>query len=183
MSDDTHPAPSAQRAPIASPRPYPVQTFVSPAAKPPPNGALAWGLGLLALLFPIVGSIAAGAAMIIAGLSMRKYGGVGGTNGRNAANWGATYLLLTVLLVGTHFGVLIAVTADGPVSGFFPIGIPITVWAVVSLCHVIFSGVGLVRAARWQIYWVPAIPFFGSNSPLPQVSQAPGADPRHTGER
>lgn len=141
------PVPSA-----AGSQPYP------PSA---PSGALAWGLGLLVLVcVPFVSSIAAGIAMAIAGRGLRGRGEPGASNGRHAANWGLTYLVATVVLVSLHFGLLFALTREHPVEDFFPLGIPITLWLLISLLHVVLSIVGLVRAGSGKILSPPAIPFF-----------------------
>ena len=125
------------------------------------NGALAWGLGLVVLMcVPFLSSLLASIAMAVAGRMQRRQGPVAAANGRSAANWGLTYLVLSVLLVGTHFGLLFALTRDEPVQGFFPLGIPITTWLVVSVAHLVICVVGLVRAGRGQVLAVPAIPFF-----------------------
>ena len=42
------------------------------------------------------------------------------TVGARAASWGLTYLLATLLFLGLHF----------------PIGIPITIWLLISVLHI-----------------------------------------------
>lgn len=119
---------------------------------------MAWGLGLLILLcVPFVSSVIASIAMVLAGASAQRSGGATAENGRRAGNWGLTYLLLTVVLLGTHFGLLFALEE---IEGFFPFGIIIVTWGVVSVAHVVISVVGLIRASKGRVLQVWAIPFF-----------------------
>ncbi|GAA2075806.1 hypothetical protein GCM10009821_13730 [Aeromicrobium halocynthiae] len=124
--------------------------------------ALPWGLGLgVFLCVPFVSSVLASIAMVVAGRLQRGKERHVAENGRNAANWGLTYLLLTVVLVGTHFGLLYALTRDGgSIDGFFPFGIIILTWITVSVVHVGFSIAGLVKGLRQEIFSAPAISFF-----------------------
>lgn len=144
-------------APQASP-----PTSVAPYPVLPPTGAMAWGLGLLVLIpIPFISAIVAGIAMIIAGLSQRQAGGIARENGRNAANWGVTFIVLTVLLVGGHFILLFILTGDGTkLTGFYPLGILLTVWAATVVTHIILSIAGIVRASRQQVLAPVALPFF-----------------------
>ena len=71
---------------------------------PRQSGAVAWGLGLLAIVpFPFVSAVAASVTMAAVGRAQRKNGPVAAANGRNAANWGLTYLALSVPLIVVHF--------------------------------------------------------------------------------
>ncbi|WP_141014813.1 hypothetical protein [Nocardioides sambongensis] len=56
----------------------------------PASGALAWGLGLVALMFclPIVAQLITGVLMAVVGRAQRDKGPLAAENGRNAANWG-----------------------------------------------------------------------------------------------
>ncbi|TYL45510.1 DUF4870 domain-containing protein [Nocardioides sp. BGMRC 2183] len=133
--------------------------------QPPPKpvtGALSWGLGfgVLVVCLPFVGSLITGALMGIVGNVQSKQGGLAAENGRNAANWGLTYVTLTVVLVGTHFGLLALLTADGgEIEGFFPFGLIICTWAAVTVAHLVFTIMGMTRAGRQQVFKAPAIPF------------------------
>ena len=131
------------------------------AAEPPqPTGpaTLAWALGLIILAcLPFVSSIIASLAMVLAGLSASAHGGVVGENGRRAANWGLTYLLLTVVLVGGHFGILFAA---GTIEGFFPFGLIILTWGAVSIAHVVICILGIVRVSQGRALHAWAIPFY-----------------------
>ncbi|WP_141014812.1 hypothetical protein [Nocardioides sambongensis] len=68
--------------------------------------------------------------------------------------------MLTLLLLGAHFGLLFGLTRDGgQIEGFFPFGLIVCTWLVVTLLHLIVSVVGLVRASGGRVFQVPAIPF------------------------
>lgn len=152
-----HPAPGypAQGYPAQG---YPAGTY--PAAVPP-RGLLPWALGLLILIpFPFVGGLASGIAMAVSGGTSRRFGGVAGENARAAANWGLTYLLVSTVLLISHFVILFSLTADSPSSGFYPIGIPITIWFALSVTHIVLSIVGLVKASRGVVFKPVALPFF-----------------------
>ncbi len=137
---------------------YPVGAY--PAAVPP-RGLLPWALGLLILIpFPFVGGLASGLAMAVSGGASRRYGGVARENARAALNWGLTYLLVSTVLLVTHFVLLFALTADSPATGFYPLGIPITIYFVLSVLHVVLVIVGMVRASSGKVMRVPfAIPY------------------------
>lgn len=137
---------------------YPVGAY--PAAVPP-RGLLPWALGLLILIpFPFVGGLASGLAMAISGGASRRFGGVARENARAALNWGLTYLLVSTILLVSHFVVLFSLTSDSPASGFYPIGIPITIYFALSLAHVVIVIMGMVRASSGKVMRVPfAIPY------------------------
>ncbi|WP_431073588.1 DUF4870 domain-containing protein [Microbacterium phyllosphaerae] len=136
---------------------YPVGAY--PAAVPP-RGLLPWALGLLILIpFPFLGGLASGIAMAVSGGASRRFGGVARENARTALNWGLTYLLVSTILLVSHFVLLFSLTADSP-SGFYPIGIPITIYFALSVLHLVLVIVGMVRAAGGKVMRVPfAIPY------------------------
>lgn len=114
----------------------------------PATGALPWGLGLLILIpIPVLSALVASIAMLIAGRSARHKGPLAEANGRHAANWGLTYLLLTVVLIGAHVAILFALGGEGSTT-FFPIGIPITLWLIAGVVHLVVTIIGLVKASK-----------------------------------
>jgi uncharacterized Tic20 family protein len=118
-------------------------------------------LGLLILVpFPFVGGVASGIAMAVSGGASRRAGGTARENARAALNWGLTYLFLSTALLVMHFVLLFILTAEGPGTGFYPLGIPLTGYVVISLAHVVIVIVGSVRASAGKVMRVPvAIPF------------------------
>ena len=137
---------------------YPAGTY--PAAVPP-RGLLPWALGLL-ILFPVpfLGGLLSGIAMAVSGGASRRFGGVARENARAALNWGLTYLLVSTVLIVSHFVILFTLTEDSPATGFYPIGIPITVYFALSLLHLVLVIVGMVRASSGKVMRVPfAIPY------------------------
>ncbi|WP_449407885.1 DUF4870 domain-containing protein [Microbacterium maritypicum] len=152
----THPA-AAPGYPAPAPG-YPGGVY--PPA-PAPRGLLPWALGLLILVpFPFVGGLASGIAMAVSGGASRRFGGVARENARVALNWGLTYLLLSVVLIVSHFVLLFALSADGPVTGFYPFGTVITIYFALSVLHLVLVIVGMVRASAGKVMRIPfAIPY------------------------
>ncbi|MDO5498761.1 MAG: DUF4870 domain-containing protein [Propionibacteriaceae bacterium] len=154
------PPPSGyHRAPQPGHYPGPPPPYRQPMRTP--NAAMSWALGLavFVLFIPFVSSVLAGIAMAVAGRLDRHKGPLAAENGRRAANWGLTYALATVLLGGTHFGVLFVVKST---QDFYPLGIFLTLWGVISVVHVIVSIVGVVKANSQKLVRWNGIPFFRS---------------------
>ncbi len=158
-------SPSQGAAPATAPAPQyapPTGAAASPVflTRPLANGATQWSLGLIAVIpFPFVTAITAGIVMIAAGRSRSPATEAGERNRTNAANWGLTYLLSSIILIALHIAFLFVL--DDTYSGsFFPIGIPITFWFAVSLTHIVFSIVGSVKASRGVVFAPIALPFF-----------------------
>lgn len=145
----------------AQPQPsYPPPGY--PAVAPvPPRGLLPWVLGFLIVIpFPFVGGVASGIAMSVSGGGSRRAGGVARENARAALNWGLTYLLISTSLIVMHFVILFSLTADSPATGFYPIGIPLTIYVAISLLHLVLVIIGTVRSSSGAVMRVPfAIPF------------------------
>ncbi|MEN0024582.1 DUF4870 domain-containing protein [Microbacterium sp. LS_15] len=131
------------------------------AVAAPPRGLLPWALGLLILIpFPFVGGIASGIAMAVSGGASRRAGGVARENARTALNWGLTYLLVSTVLLVSHFVLLFVLSADGPITGFFPFGSIILLYVAVGILHLVLVIVGMVRASAGKVMRVPfAIPY------------------------
>ncbi|MDF2559753.1 MAG: hypothetical protein K0R99_1199 [Microbacterium sp.] len=148
---------------------YPSQTYPAPGYpgqfQPPvvpARGLLPWALGFLVFIpFPFIGGLASGIAMAVSGGSARRAGGPAAENARSASNWGLTYLMVSTVLLVMHFVLLITLASQGNAStGFFPLGIPITLYFAVSLLHVVLVIIGTVRVSSGGVMRVPfAIPF------------------------
>ncbi|WP_194949430.1 DUF4870 domain-containing protein [Actinomyces trachealis] len=126
------------------------------------NCSAPWFLGLLALIpIPFFGALIGGLVQMITGLSWKVEGAARGrTQARQAASWGLTYLLCTVVLTVAHFWLLYALTKDGPTKEFFPLGIPLTLFVLLTLVHLVLSVVGGVRANQGKTMPFYGIPFF-----------------------
>ncbi|MFP7832675.1 DUF4870 domain-containing protein [Marisediminicola sp. LYQ134] len=148
----SQPDPSAQSAAQSTPPSAAQPTPSAPHPAPPPTGSLYYGLGFLAFIgIPFLSVITAGIVMAAIYPSAKKKGALAAENARQAANWGYTLILLTVLTVGGHFALLFAFTRDEPVSGFYPLGIPITLFVVVCVVHLVVIIRGLVRAHHREV--------------------------------
>lgn len=154
-----HPAAGSQAGPPAPGYPVPGYPAVAPTV--PPRGVLPWALGFLIVIpFPFVGGIASGIAMAVSGGASRRAGGIARENARAALNWVLTYLLISTSLIVMHFVVLFLLTAESPATGFYPIGIPVTIYVAISLLHLVLVIVGTIRASSGAVMRVPfAIPF------------------------
>ena len=125
----------------------------------PATGSVAWGLGFLAFIpIPVLSMIGAGIVMASVYGSQRRNGPVAEGNARNAANWGLTVIVVTIVSFGLT--VLLAALFGGSSRGFFPIGTPILLYLAVCVAHLVVIIVGLSRAGKGQVFENPiAIPF------------------------
>lgn len=123
------------------------------------TGAIAWGLGLLAIVcFPFVSSVVAGMVMFVVGRAQRTKGVLARENGLRAANWGLTYALSTVVLVGVPL-FLGAVVLEPGAADEYGLDLPVTVFWVVTLWHVVLCVWGAVVAHRGRVFWGNGIHF------------------------
>ncbi len=113
-----------------------------------PSGVWAWALGFGFVLFPVVGSMAAGFAQYVAYRAWyAKRDDLSTVNARNAANWGLTYAILTpvcflVFLLAGSFSHI------APLPLLLLGGIFFMALLVASLVNLIFSIAGIVQATR-----------------------------------
>lgn len=124
------------------------------------TGASAWALGLLVLLpIPLLGSLAAGGGMIAAYGSLSRQGPLAKRNAAAARSWGRLFLITsTALLVAQLVLGLVRLTQpSAPASGFFPQGIPLTLYVAVCLVHLVVVVVALRRARRGEVVRVPFV--------------------------
>lgn len=148
----TQPAYGAPAYGYGQPSPYAYQP-------PPSNGALAWALGFL-IFIPVLGFIAAGIAMACSYGPLSRRGDVARENARSALNWGLTFMIVQIVMLILHVTLLFALAGGEGTRSFYPIGIPITIFAVVGLLHIVLTIVGTVRASSGEVMKVPiAIPF------------------------
>ena len=149
--------------PPGSPPPAPEPQPSIPAhwiPTPVATGTVAWAIGLVVLVFvPVLPSLAAGLLMGLIGRAQRGNGPIAAANGRYAGNWGFTYLLLSVILWTAHFVLFFTTTSDGPGSNFYPLGIPVIIWAALTVGHLVICIIGIARANRGKVFKVPAIGF------------------------
>lgn len=157
------PAPGYSAAPLpghpAAPSTgYPGQQY-APAR--PRTGAVAWAMGFLIFIpIPLLGAFIAGIVMPAVYGAASKGSDIARANARSAANWGLTFLLASTILIVTHFVLIFGVNAGEGVRGFYPLGIPITLYFLVCVLHVVLTIVGTIRAAQGKVMSVPfAIPY------------------------
>ena len=124
-----------------------------------PTGALPWFLGLIVLAcLPFLGSVIATLAMYFVGRAQADKGPLAAENGRRAANWGLTYFLATVILVPAQFILVFAITGGEGTKNLLPLGIPITIWGVISIGHVVLSLWGGIAALNRVVFWGRGVP-------------------------
>ncbi|KQQ04088.1 MULTISPECIES: DUF4870 domain-containing protein [unclassified Rathayibacter] len=127
-----------------------------PSAVRPPAAALSWGLGLLGLLLlPFVTLVISGVVMVAVGLHQSRSGGLARANGRRAADWG-----LTVLVIAVPCTVVWVVALSIRASGFFPWDLAAIVWLLLGVVTLVVAVVGLVQSSGGRVVRVPAIRFF-----------------------
>lgn len=121
------------------------------------KGTVAWAMGFLAYIpIPFVGSIITGIVMSLVGYAQRDKGALARENGRHAANWGLTYLLMTVVLIGGAVVTLAISTGGGgrvpdPITPivFTMIGI----WAFpLQITHLVLTITGVVKASKGAVF-------------------------------
>lgn len=149
-----YPPPNAYGQPSAYP---------APAAYPqrPASGMLQWAMGLLVLLpIPFVGGFVAGITMAATFGAAAQHGGRARENARAAANWGLTYLTASTALLIIHFICLGAFAGRPGMGGFYPIGIPLTVYLGVSILHLVVVVIAMVKIGGGGAMRVPfAVPY------------------------
>lgn len=126
----------------------------------PVTGVSAWAWGLLVLLpLPLLGPLLAGGGMVASYRSLAREGAVAKANATSARQWGALFLIVsTGLLVAQLVWGLIRMTQpSAPASGFFPQGIPITLYAIVCVVHLVVVIAAVVRARRGEIVRLPLL--------------------------
>lgn len=136
---------------------YGVPQYVKPA-----SGTLSWAMGFLVFVpVPFLGIIAAGIVMAALSASASRKNALAAANARSAANWGLTALLVSTGLLILHFVLLFVLTSgESSTSGFYPLGIPITLYGLVILVHIVLTIIGTIRASSGRVMRVPfAIPF------------------------
>ncbi|MFD5215690.1 DUF4870 domain-containing protein [Microbacterium sp. NPDC058345] len=122
------------------------------------TGVSAWALGLLVLLpIPLLGPLAAGGAMVAAYGSLSRQGPLAKANAAAARRWGVVFLIVTtgLLVLQLVLGLIRLSQPSAAASGFFPQGLPITIYAVVCLVHLVVVIVATVRARRGERVRLP----------------------------
>lgn len=115
---------------------------------------------LLFIPIPFLSVLVSGIVMASVYGSVSRRGPVARENARAAANWGITFALVSTSLLILHFILLFALTRGAGVSDFYPLGIPITLYGLVVLAHIVLVIVGTVRASGGKVTRVPfSIPF------------------------
>lgn len=122
------------------------------------TGMSAWAWGLMVLLpVPLLGPLLAGVAMVASYGSLSRQGAVAKANAASARRWGVIFLVVStsLLLVQLVWGLIRMAQPSAMASGFFPQGIPITLYAVVCVVHLVVVIVALRRARRGEIVRLP----------------------------
>jgi uncharacterized Tic20 family protein len=144
---------------MTQPTEQPPSTAYAPVPMTP-TGRMSWMLGFLAYIpIPVLGMIVAAIAMVAANGSAKRTGQpVAIENGRRAANWGFT-VLVVMALCALYVLVLVVAAPDVGSAGFFPIGLSLVVFLVLSVVHVVVTIAGTVISGRGRVFRAPAIPF------------------------
>lgn len=121
------------------------------------TGVSAWALGFLVLLpIPLMGPLAAGGAMIAAYGTLSVQGPLAKANAAAAKRWGTIFLVVSTGLLLLQFALTIPRwISPGPEVGFFPLGIPIMLYVLVCVVHLVVVTVGTVLAGRGRVVRMP----------------------------
>ncbi|WP_313356748.1 hypothetical protein [Microbacterium sp.] len=122
------------------------------------TGASAWALGLLVLLpVPFLGSLAAGGGMIAAYGSLSRQGPLAKQNAALARSWGRLFLIVStaLLLVQLTLGLVRLTQPSAVASGLLPQGIPLLLYVIVCVVHLVVVLVALRRARRGEVVRLP----------------------------
>lgn len=122
------------------------------------TGASAWALGLLVLLpVPFLGALAAGGGMIAAYGSLSRQGPLAKQNAALARSWGRLFLVAStaLLLVQLTLGLVRLTQPSAAASGLLPQGIPLLLYVVVCVAHLVVVLVALRRARRGEVVRLP----------------------------
>ncbi|MDO5052730.1 MAG: DUF4870 domain-containing protein [Pseudoclavibacter sp.] len=164
------PEAAAPHSPPHLPSPYPPYAAAVPGQRPP-TGGYAWGLGFLSylpiplcFLFPIV--------LAFVYRKLRRSGSpVAAENGRNALNWGITFVLVCLLSYASMALFAWLFHQKTPIEFII---LPLLTVAAAGVTHVVFCIMGLVRAARQRVF-APAIAIPFVRAPKPSPQQPDGA--------
>ncbi|MEO5534949.1 MAG: DUF4870 domain-containing protein [Pseudolysinimonas sp.] len=163
MSDPN--APTTPPAYGTPPPPYgtPPGYQMGPAAAVADRGTLTHALGFLCFIpVPLVGILVAGVAMLLSYPSVRARGPIARRTARSGANWGATLLILAIVIAAVQI-VLTGIAAANHTTGFLPTGTPLLVLGALAITHVIVTIIGTVKASKGEEFKNPlAIPFYRS---------------------
>jgi hypothetical protein len=121
------------------------------------TGVSAWALGLLILLpVPMLGSLAAGGGMIAAYESLARQGALAKANAASARRWGVGFLLVSTGLLVVQLALSVPRLFGTPEPvGFLPIGIPILLYGLVCVVHLVVVVRGTVLARRGELVRLP----------------------------
>lgn len=117
------------------------------------TGVSAWALGLLILLpVPMLGSLAAGGAMVAAYGSLSRQGALAKANAASARSWGAVFLVVSTGLLVLQLALSVPRLFGTPQPvGFLPLGIPIVLYALVCVVHLVVVVRGTLQARRGEL--------------------------------
>lgn len=168
----TTPGPDARQPATAPLHPQVPQHQQAQYLPVPPTGAASYALGFLAFIgIPFLSILVAGIVMAAMYPSAKSRGGLAAENARRAANWGITAALVAAATLVTHFVLLFTMTGTPLADGFYPLGIPITIFGATFVVHLVVIICGLVKANRRELFSNPlAIPFIRSAQPTPNAA-------------
>lgn len=121
------------------------------------TGVSAWALGLLVLLpVPMLGSLAAGGAMVSAYGSLSRQGPLAKANAASARRWGVIFLLVSTGLLVLQLALSVPRLFGTPEPvGFLPLGIPIVLYVLVCVVHLVVVARGILQARRGEVVRLP----------------------------
>lgn len=122
------------------------------------TGASAWAWGLMVLLpVPLLGPLLAGCGMVASYGSLSRQGQLAKENAASARSWGLFFLVTStaLLVVQLGLGLMRMVQPSAAASGFFPQGIPIVLYVLVCVVHLVVVILAVLRARRGEVVRLP----------------------------
>jgi uncharacterized Tic20 family protein len=123
------------------------------------RGTAAWALGFLAFVpVPVVAQIMTGLVMAGAYPTHKQRGAVAHANARHAANWGLTFAVLTVVLVGLAivFATILSIGGGAEPGQVPPLPlIPLALWLGLCVVHLVVVVIGTVVASQGAVFRFP----------------------------
>lgn len=124
---------------------------------PTATGVSAWAAGLLVLLpVPMLGALAAGGAMVAAYGSLSRQGPLAKANAASARRWGMVFLLVSTGLLVLQLALSVPRLFGTPEPvGFLPLGIPIILYVLVCVVHLVVVVRAILQARRGEVVRLP----------------------------
>lgn len=106
---------------------------------------------------PLLGPLLAGCGMVASYGSLSRQGQLAKENAASARSWGLIFLVTStaLLVVQLGLGLMRMAQPSAAASGFFPQGIPIVLYVLVCVVHLVIVILAVLRARRGEVVRLP----------------------------